>query len=90
MVDGFLRDFDGTKYLILFGLENFIVVNDRIRYLIVLKSGIRYVFYYIYAKIKVDSDDDLSLEETLTLHNIVILINSILTKIKITATRTYS
>ena len=30
------------------------------------------VFSYIYLKIKIDSDDDLPLEETFTLHNVII------------------
>ena len=32
----------------------------------ILKSGITYVFSHNYAKIKIGSNDDLSLEETLT------------------------
>ena len=32
-------------------------------------------FSYSYASIKVDSDDNLPLEETLNLHNIIIFIN---------------
>ena len=64
--DGFIRDYDGTRYLVLSGLEKYKAIFDRIRYLIGLKSGIRYVFSHSYAKIKIDLDDDLSLEETLT------------------------
>ena len=76
-VDGFIRDYDGTKYLVLFSPEKYIIYN-RIRYLIGLKSGIVYVFSYNYAKIESDLGDDLPLEETLTLHNVVILIKSVL------------
>ena len=50
------------------------------RYLIEIKSGITCVFSSNYAKIKMYSDDDLPLEETLTLHNVIILINSVFTK----------
>ena len=35
-------------------------------------------FSHYYAKIKVNSYDSLSLEETLTLHNVIILIKSVL------------
>ena len=35
-----------------------------------------------YARIKIDSDDDLPLEKTLILHNVLILINSFLNKNK--------
>ena len=75
--DGFIRDYDGTRYLVLSGLEKCKAIFDRIRYLIGLKSGIRYVFSHSYAKIKIDLDDDLSLEETLTLHHVIILIKSV-------------
>ena len=33
-VDGFIRDYDGTKYLVLFGPEKYDVIFDKIRYLI--------------------------------------------------------
>ena len=35
-----------------------------------------------YAKIEISSDDDLPLEETLTLCNVIILINSVLNEIQ--------
>ena len=47
--DEFMRIFDGTKYLTLFGSENFDAVYDRIRYFISLKSSITYIFsHYLY------------------------------------------
>ena len=49
-------------------------------YLIGLKGGITYAFSYNYIKIKIDSDDDLPLKETLTLHNVKILIRSVFNK----------
>ena len=39
-------------------------IYDSLRNLIGLKSGITYVFSHNYAKFKIDSDDDLPLEET--------------------------
>ena len=45
-----------------------------------LKSGISYIFSNNYLKIKIDSDDDLSLEKTLTILNNVILIESVFNK----------
>ena len=39
-----------------------------------------YVFSHNYAKIKIDSDDDLPLEKTVTLHNVVILIKLVFNK----------
>ena len=61
-VDGFIRDYDGTRYLVLFGLEKYDAIYDRIRYIIGLKSGITCGFSYNHAKIKIDLDDDSPLE----------------------------
>ena len=38
-VDGFISDYNGTKYLVLFRLEKYNAIHDTIRYLIGLKSG---------------------------------------------------
>ena len=60
-VDGSIRDYDGTKHLVLLGLEKYDAIFDRI---ISLKSGISSVASHNYGKIKIDSDDDLPLEKT--------------------------
>ena len=39
-------------------------------------------FFHNYAKIKIDSDDDLPLENTLVMHNVVMLIKSVFNKNK--------
>ena len=52
------------------------------RYLIGLRSGITYVISQNYAKIKVYLYDFLSLEKTMTFHNVVILIKSVFNKDK--------
>ena len=62
-VDGFIRDYDGTKYLVLFSPEKYDAIFDRIRYFIELKNCITYVDSHNYAKIKIDSDDDLHLKK---------------------------
>ena len=64
-IDGFIRVYDVTRYLVLFGAEKYDFIYNRVRYLIVVKSGITCVFSHNYAKINVDSYDSLSLEETL-------------------------
>ena len=53
-VDGFIRVYDGNRYLILFGLEKYDATYNRIKYLIgvKIKNGIQYVFSHYYAKIK--------------------------------------
>ena len=76
-VDGIIRDYRGTKYWVLFGLEKHDAIYDRIRYHFVSKNGVTYLFSYKYGKIKFDSDEDLPLEEILTLHIVIIRIRSV-------------
>ena len=66
-IDGFIRVYDGTRYLVLFGAKKFDSIHKSIRYLIGVKSGITYVFSHNYARIKVDSYDSLPLEKTIML-----------------------
>ena len=79
-VDGFTRICNGTRYLKFFGSEKYDAISNRIRYLVSLKNSLIYVFSHNYAKIKVDSYDLLPTEKPLTLHNIIILIKSVLNK----------
>ena len=79
-VGGFIRVYDGTRYLVLFGPEKYDTICNRIKYLISQKSSIKYVFSHNYAKPKVDSYDYLPLEKTLTLHNVIILIKPVFKK----------
>ena len=41
-LDGFITVHRGAKYLVLFGLEKYNAIYDRIRYLIRIKSRIRF------------------------------------------------
>ena len=52
-INGFITVYDGTKYLVSFGPEQYDAIFNRIRYLIGAKSGISYVISHYYAKIKV-------------------------------------
>ena len=61
--NGFIRIYDGTRHLVLFGPEKHDVIFNRIRYLIGVKSGITYVISHYYAKIKVASYNSLPLEK---------------------------
>ena len=58
------------------------VLKNRIPFTIALKNGITYVFSPNYAKIKIDSDNDLLLEKTLTLNIVVIPVKSVFNKNK--------
>ena len=50
------------------------------RYLIMLKSNFWDVYYDKYTKIKIDSDDTLTLEKTLNIENLVTLTKSVFNK----------
>ena len=69
-IDGFIRISDGTRYLTLIGSEKYDIIYYRIRYLVILKSSITYIFSYFSVKIKVPSFNPLRLEKILTLHNV--------------------
>ena len=62
-IDGCITVYNGARYLVLFGLEKYDVIYNRIRHLKCQKRGMTYVFSHYYAKIKVDSYDSLPLEK---------------------------
>ena len=79
-VDRFIKVYDRTRYLILFGSEKYDVIYIRIRYLISQKSAITYVYSYNDDIIKIDSYVSLPLERTWILDNVIILIQSVFNK----------
>ena len=64
-VDGFIGDYDRTKYLILFDPEKYAATYDRIRYHLGLKSGITYTASQNYAKININLGDDFPLQKNI-------------------------
>ena len=68
-IDGFIRAYDGTRYLVLFGGEKYDFIYNRIKYLIGVKSGITCVISHNYTKSKSDSYGSFSLEKTFTFHD---------------------
>ena len=63
-INGFIRIYEGTRYLTLFGLEYYDAIYDRIRYLKSLKSDITYIFCSCcFPKINVDFHDSLPIEK---------------------------
>ena len=70
------------RYLALLDSEKYDALSLGIRYLISLKSVITYIFSYYLAKINVDSYDSLLIVKILNLHNVIILIKSVLNKDK--------
>ena len=53
-IDGFIRVYDGTRYLILLGAEKYDFNYMKIKYLIGVKNGIPFVFSHNYAKTRFD------------------------------------
>ena len=49
-IDGFIRIYDGTRYLTLIDSEKYGTISNRIRYLISLKSGITLYFFSLFCK----------------------------------------
>ena len=76
-IDGFIRIYDGIRYLVLFGSERYNALYDRIDYLINTKSEVEYIINHNFARIRIDSYNSLPIEKTLTFHNIIILIKSV-------------
>ena len=70
-IERFIRIYDETRYLTLFGSEKYEAIYHRIRYHMSLKSSITYIFFHYFIKIKVDSYDSLPTEKRLTLHNVI-------------------
>ena len=78
-IDGFLRVYDGTRYLVLFGAEKYDSIYN-IRYLIEVKGGI-----YIFSKRCKDQSWFIWFltsrkKKTPTFHNVIILIKLVFNK----------
>ena len=76
-VDGFIKIYDGTRYLVLFSLERFNAIYGRISYCISEKSDTKYSINHNFSRIRIDSYHSLPRETTLPFHNVIILIKSI-------------
>ena len=61
----------------------------KIKYLICEKSGTTDSINHNFARIRIDSYDSLPIEKILTFHNVIKLINSVVTKMKMNTTKTY-
>lgn len=75
-VDRYIRRYSETKYLSLFHSDVKKRISDRIRYILMVKSNTSDIYYDKYTQIKIISDDDLHLEITLNMYNVVMLITS--------------
>ena len=76
-IDGYVKIYDGVRYLVLFAPERYNAIYDRISYLISQKSGIKYSINYDFASLRFGSFNSLPIEKTLTFHNVIILIKTV-------------
>ena len=65
-VDGFIRVYDETRYLVLLGGEKYDFIYNKTIDLIGAKSDITYVIFHNYPKINVDLYDSLPVEKALS------------------------
>ena len=89
---GCVKIYDGSRYLVLFNLERYDAIYDRIKYREkVEKGGITHSINNNFARITIDLHNFLPIQKTLnfhnviihiTFHNVMILIKSVLNKNK--------
>ena len=82
-IDGFLKIFDGIRYLVLLGHSWYDKICDMINFInyhVIEKSGIKDSINRYFARIRIDSNNSLLVEKTLNFHNFIILIKSVIDK----------
>ena len=79
---GFIKIYDGIRYLVLFDPERLNTIYDTINYLVSEKSGVPYSVNHNFIRIKIDSYNFLPTEKAWALHNFIILIKSVVNKNK--------
>ena len=75
-IDGFIKIYNRTRYLVLFGYWWYDKIFDNIEYLINQKSGITDSINHNFGRIRIDSHNSLPLEKILTFHNVIVLMKS--------------
>ena len=80
-IDGFIKIYDGIRYLVLFSYLYDEICN-RIKYLTSEKSGIADSIDSNFSKIRIDLYSYLPIEEILTIHNVITLIKLVINENK--------
>ena len=80
-IDGFIKIYDGIRYLVLFSYL-FHEISNRTEYLKSEKSGITDSINYNFAKIRIVSCNSSPFENILTFHSVMILIKSVVNENK--------
>ena len=89
-IDGFIRVWGSEiKHLVLFDNGLFDKICYKIKYLIIEKSDIGDSINHNFGEIRIDSFNYLPIEKILTFHNGIILIKSVVIRIKINTTIIY-
>ena len=80
-VDGFIKTYDWTRYLVLFEPERYDRIYKRIKDIVSEKSSIKYSINNYFFWIKIDSYNSVPTEKTLIFH-VIILTKSVIIKNK--------
>ena len=76
-IDGYVKIYDGIRYLAIFDYWSYDEICNRIRYLISEKSGITDSINHNFGRIRIDSYNSLPMEKIYTFHNVIILIKTV-------------
>ena len=77
---GFINNFDGIRYLVLFSRGWYDAIYSGIRYLINEKRGVTDSINHNFARIRINSYNFWPIEKILTFHDLIILIKSVVNK----------
>ena len=58
-LDGFIKIYDGTRYVVVFDPKRYDAIYNRIRYLVSKKSAVTYIINHNFTRIKIDSYNSL-------------------------------
>ena len=79
-IDGFIKIYDGIRYLALLSSGLHDAIYNRIRYLICEKSCITDSINHNFARIRIDSYNSLLIEKAMIFHNVITVIKSVVDK----------
>ena len=65
-IDGFIKIYDGIRYLVLFDPKSYDAIYNRIKYLISKKSGITDIINHDFTRIRIDSLSQLLIRTKIT------------------------
>ena len=78
-IDGFIKIYDETRYLVLGCMMQFII-GLEVKKSYKWKNGITDSINFNFARIRIDPYNSLLIEKTLTFHNVIILIKEVVNK----------